>query len=234
MYTLPLERARRWADRQTHSRQPSQVFVLRGACAKRGRSKGGGCITLVIRRLISRGESSLPHLCLHQVPVTCARCHPSLPHPYRPSYLFLPTLALFLFPTLPSVIPGTLTRIPLPIYPSPFHSIDRDPQPSLALTGIRTSQRTESDISADRHTQSFSPTTPSPQNPNTHLKTRTPGGLKTHSLPHHCPGVATLFTTYLGEAQTNEKWMTKHRQDRSLPLPSMTLSNRLHIQSSVH
>lgn len=115
-----------------------------------------------------------------------------------------------------------------------IHSIDRDPQPSLALTGIRTSQRTESDISADQHTQSFSPTTPSPQNPNTHLKTKTPGGLKTHSLPHHTPGVATLFTTYLGEAQTNERWMTKHHQDRSLPLPSMTLSNRLHIQSSVH
>lgn len=99
---------------------PRKSFVLRGGCAQRGRSKVGGCITLVIRRLISRGESSLPHLCLHQVPVTCARCHPSLPHPYRPSYLFLPTLALFLFPTLPSVIPGTLTRIPLPVHPSPF------------------------------------------------------------------------------------------------------------------
>ncbi len=121
----------------------------------------------------------------------------------------------------------------LPIHPSPFIQSTDIPQPSLALTGIRTSQRTESDISADQHTQSFSPTTPSPQNPNTHLKTKTPGGLKTHSLPHHSPGVATLFTTYLGEARTNEKWMTKH-QDRSLPLPSMTLSNRLHIQSSVH
>ena len=185
---------------------------------------------MVIRRLISRGESSLPHLCLHQVPVTCARCHPSLPHPYRPSYLFLHTLALFLFPTLPSVISCNIDLHSFahsPIVHS--NSIDRDPQPSLALTGIRTSQRTESDISADQHTQSFSPTTPSPQNPNTHLKTKTPGGLKTHSIPHHTSGVATLFTTYLGEAQTNEKWMTKHHQDRSLPLPSMTLSNRLHI-----
>jgi hypothetical protein len=190
---------------------------------------------LVIRRLISRGESSLPHLCLLQVPVTCARCHPSLPHPYRPSYLFLHTLALFLFPTLPSVISCNIDLHSFahsPIVHS--NSIDRDPQPSLALTGIRTSQRTESDISADQHTQSFIPPTPSPQTPNTRLKTKTPGGLKTHSLPHHSPRSRHTIHEVSGGGATNEKWMTKHHRDRSLPLPSMTLSNRLHIQSSVH
>jgi hypothetical protein len=163
----------------------------------------------------------------------CAATLTLPPYPYRPSYLFLPTLALFLFPTLPSVIPATLTRIPLPIHRR--HSFNRPRSTAFARIDWNPDlTKNRSDISADQDHQSFSPPTSSPQTPNTYLKRKSPRGLKSHSLPPHNPEVATIFTKYLGEAQTNERWMTKHRRDCSLPLPSMTLSNRLHIQPSVH
>jgi hypothetical protein len=188
---------------------------------------------MVIRRLISRGESSTT-LCLPAG--TSHSCAATLPPslPYRPSYLFIPTLALFLFPTLllcHSCSIQSHSFLHSPRIQSPnitaLARIDWNPEPT----------RNRSDISADQHHQSFSPLRPnstSPQTPDTHLKGKTRGGLRSNSPPRHSPKVATTLTKNLGEAHTIEIWMTKHHQDCSLPLPSMTLSHPLHIRSSVH
>lgn len=196
---------------------------------------------MVIRRLISRGESSTtPFGCLCLPTGTSHLCAATL----RPPSLLLVVLTVlpiyscplsrsscFLLP--PSVIPATLTRIPLPIHHR--HSFNR--APSLALTGLRISQRTDltSQLTKTLRLSALRvPKSICSQSPDSYLKTKTPRGLKSDLLPQHSPEVATISTKNLGTAQTNETWMTKHPKDCSLPLPSMTLSNRLNIQSSVH
>jgi len=197
---------------------------------------------VVIRRLISRGESSTPPAlpARQQVPLPPLLAHPH--PPYRPSYLCLPTLALFLFPTSSLCHSCNIDSHSFAHSPSPSdHSFNRPTSTAFARIDWNPDlTKNRSDISADQDRQPSAvqeppPTpTPTPQTPNTYLKAPDPRGLKTNSLPRHSPEVATTSTKYLGEAQTNERWMTKRRRDCSLPLPSMTLSNRLHIQSSVH
>ena len=190
---------------------------------------------MVIRRLISRGESFSTTPACQQVPVT-----PALPPalPPLPSFLFIHAHSRALLVSYP---PPLSFLHPSIAFLSPFisaiHSIDRHQQPSPALNGIRNSRRT--DLTSQltntlNHSASQPQLDSSPNSESPFEEEEDPGGLKSNSLPRHSPKVATTLTKYLGEAQTNETWMTKHHQDCSLPLPSMTLSHRLHIRSAVH
>jgi hypothetical protein len=123
---------------------------------------------------------------------------PSLP--YRPSYLFITTLALFLFPIFllcHSCIHSIAFLCPFITYQSTesvaFARIDWNPEP----------RKNRSDISADRNHQhsALRDSTRSLHKLRIYiLGTEAFGGLKNHSLPRHSRKVATTLTRYLGEA----------------------------------
>ena len=145
-----------------------------------------GCIIWSYGGLYHEG-SHLPHLLFSCLPAgTSHSCAATLlvrlrPHPNPHPHTVLPIYSCPLshssyFLLFPLSFLQTLTRIPWPIHRRhPFiHSIDRYPRPSLALTGIRISQRTDltSQLTKTDNPQPLQEPTPSFQTPDRYLRTQ--------------------------------------------------------------
>lgn len=199
--------------------------------------------SLPLRRPTPSGTSSV-----HSTQSPCwLTPHPStttLPRrlAYLPTYLFFHPLALFCFLLSLPLSTSLRNSLSYPFHPLtivlPYSFTTRGFWPTRALTGIRTLQRTDLTSQLTNPLPSYNS---HPRNltllqspPQTFLDC-TVCGLKNHPNPRSTPTLATTWRRLLGEAHTNEIWMTKQLPvDCTLPLPSMTLRHRSPIHFSGH